>query len=257
MWTRALLKTNAKQVLSRTLQTTLLVTLVTTVLSGTASSTTTATTTVENAQNIYQQISPDMLAIVLALAGGASLLGILYNVFVYTPIVVGSKRYYMEARMGKAPFSTLFSIFRRGDYGHVVFVGFMTRLKIVLYTLLLIVPGIIKSYAFTLVPYLMAENPQLTHKRAQQISQQVMVGEKFNYFVLEISFIGWSMVIAMITSLLAVVFWPLAFLASMLMSVVLAAYMEATKAEFYAAMREKAFVMNYTDSTELGNFVAY
>ena len=255
MWTRALLKSNAKQVLSRTLQTTLLVTLVITVLSGTAG--TSATTTVENAENIYQQISPDMIGFLLAMAGGATLLGVLYNVFIYNPVLVGSKRYYMEARMGNAPFSTLFSIFRRGDYGHVVFVCFMTRLKVFLYTLLLIVPGIIKSYAFVLVPYLMAENPQLSHIRAQQISQKVMVNEKFNYFVLEISFIGWSIVIAAVTSVVAVIFWPLSILVSMLLSVVLSAYIETTKAEFYAAMREKAFVMNYTDSTELGNFVAY
>ena len=255
MWTRALLKSNAKQVLSRTLQTTLLVTLVATILSGTAG--TSVTTTAENAENIYQQLSPDMLGLVLAMAGGVTLLGVLYNVFIYTPIVVGSKRYYMEARLGNAPFSTLFSIFRRGDYGHVVFVGFMTQLKIFLYTLLLIVPGIIKSYAFALVPYLMAENPQLTHTRAQQISQQVMVNEKFNYFVLELSFIGWSIIIAAITSVVGAIFWPLAFLVSVLLSIVLTAYMEATKAEFYAAMREKAFVMNFTDSTELGNFVAY
>ena len=62
-----------------------------------------------------------------------------------------------------------------------------------LWTLLLIVPGIIKSISYSQMFYLMAENPKMTAGEAQAKSMKIMEGHKWDYFVLQLSFIPWRL----------------------------------------------------------------
>ncbi len=48
---------------------------------------------------------------------------------------------------------------------------------------MLIIPGIVKSYEYKMIPYILAENPQISRKRAFEISKNMMDGEKWNAFV--------------------------------------------------------------------------
>ena len=107
----------------------------------------------------------------------------------HQPLTVGRNRYFMESRQSATPFSTVTSIFRT-PYLNVVKVMLLTSLKIAL-GFLLIIPGIYWSYCYMQVGYLMAENPYLTTCRAMELSKQMMDGEKWNTFVLQLSFIGW------------------------------------------------------------------
>lgn len=66
-----------------------------------------------------------------------------------------------------------------------------------LWSLLLIVPGIIASYRYRLAPYLMAENPNLGIREAVNMSKELMDGHKWRLFCLELSFIGWGILSAM------------------------------------------------------------
>lgn len=70
---------------------------------------------------------------------------------------------------------------------------FTTSLFIWLWSLLLIVPGIIKSYKWAMVPYIVAENPQLPDKEIRSISERMMEGYKMELFKLQLSFIGWML----------------------------------------------------------------
>lgn len=167
-------------------------------------------------------------------------IGMVYRAFVSAPLASGLCRYMMESRQGKAPVGTLFGIFRR-PYLNVVKVLFLTNLKILLGSII-IIPGIYWAYAYRLVPYLMAENPYLTTGRAMELSSQMMQGEKFHSFLLELSFIGWEL-LCLLTLGLGQIF--------------LVAYYEATFAELYAAMRAKALSYGYTDESELGGFVRH
>ena len=54
-----------------------------------------------------------------------------------------------------------------------------------------IVPGIVKYYEYLMVPYILAENPNMNQKEVFQISKRMMMGQKWNTFVLDCSFIGW------------------------------------------------------------------
>ena len=251
MWTRELLKRNAKQVLSRTFTISFLVSLAFSALSQeyTVSYTTTYSFTGADV--------PDSILSTFILGGTlGSILSALFAAFFVNPLIVGQHRYFMEARLGNAPFSSLFGAFHKGEYKNIVAAQFFTNLEIALYTLLLIIPGIIKSYEYALVPYLLAENPNLPASRVKELSREIMQGEKFPLFVLQLSFFGWMLLIALLPFFLSGI-WLLAWLLSIVLNAVLGAYMSSTMAEFYAAMREKAFSRMYSNPSELGGFITY
>lgn len=118
----------------------------------------------------------------------------------------------------------------------------LTNLKVFLGFLLLIVPGIYWDYCYTLVPYLLAENPYMSATRAMELSNQMMDGEKWNYFVLQLSFLGWMILCAFTFGIGGFFLEP---------------YIQATYAEFYAAMRSKALAAGMTTTDELGGFVRH
>ena len=63
-----------------------------------------------------------------------------------------------------------------------------------LWTLLLVIPGIIKAFAYALVPYILADKPELSANEAINLSMKMMKGHKFDLFYLQLSFIGWAFV---------------------------------------------------------------
>ena len=89
----------------------------------------------------------------------------------------------------------LFSQFER--FGDGFCLNFLQGLFIFLWSLLLIVPGIIKSYAYAMAPYIMAENPNLTAREVLRVSEDLMDGHKAELFFLELSFIGWGLLSAL------------------------------------------------------------
>lgn len=258
MWTRSLLKTNAKLVLRQNYWTAFLVCIVSFLLSFDANglrlnfnfnyST--------RAEYYNYQFSPfrafgvfdsfpfaDSLAGFLAAFGGVIFfLCLLLQIFVANPIAVGRNRYFMESRVGNAPFSSLFSVFGSPGYWNIVKVMFLKNLYIFLWTLLLVFPGIYKSYQYSMVDYLLAENPYLPAGRAFELSRMMTDGEKFNIFVLQLSFFGWFLLGAMLFYIGTLFVHP---------------YCYATYAELYAAMRAKAFSYGISDEEELSGFLQY
>lgn len=238
MWTRALLKQNAKNSLQGRYGRCILVCLVAGFLTGTGggSASQTASQTVRDMpyNPYWEQLLPLLLiAILIALA-----LGLAFAIFVSGPVSVGRCRYFMENRSGLTPWSTLWSVFR-GPYLNVVKVQFLVGLKIAL-GMLLIIPGIYWSLCYCQVPYLLAENPYLSTGRAMELSRQMMEGEKLATFVLELSFLGWYL-LCLLTLGIGFIF--------------LAPYERATFAELYAALRAKALALHLSDTQELGGFV--
>ena len=244
MWTRGLLKQNAKDALRGKYWGCFLVTLVTGILTGgTGGSGGRAATSAVNGGSSFGthgSVSPEVVitAVGIVLVGLA--VGIAWSCFVAGPLGVGMNRFFMENRQSKTPFSTLWSVFGPG-YLNIVKVNFLVNLKIAL-GFLLIIPGIYWGFCYALVPYLLAENPYMTTSRAMELSKELMEGEKWNYFVLGLSFIGWLMLGALCLGIGTLFVMP---------------YIEATFAEFYAAMRSKAFAAGVSDEQELGGFVRH
>lgn len=185
---------------------------------------------------ILRQIGPIIL--IAALIG--IVIGVCLNAFLVMPLSVGRDRFMMENRQGNAPFATLFSAFK-APYMNVVKVNFLVNLKIALGSLI-IIPGIYWSFKYMMVTYLLAENPYMTTDRAMELSGQMMDGEKWNAFVLSLSFLGWIL-LGTLTFGIGLFF--------------LEPYCQATYAELYAALRSKAFAAGYTSEAELGGFMRY
>ncbi len=83
-----------------------------------------------------------------------------------------------------------FNVFNR--YGRVLGTSLLRFLYILLWTLLLIIPGIVKSYAYAMTPYVMNDHPELGADECIHESRMMMQGYKWKLFCLDLSFIGWA-----------------------------------------------------------------
>ena len=88
-------------------------------------------------------------------------------------------------------FGDLFSQFHR--LWTCICMNLVMGFFIILWSLLLIIPGIIAAYRYAMVPYLMAEFPDLGVMDAMRESKRLMKGNKWRLFCLELSFLGWGL----------------------------------------------------------------
>ena len=84
---------------------------------------------------------------------------------------------------------SLFSYFKH--WRVCVLSNLLRKIYAFLWSLLLVVPGIIARYSYAMVPYIIAENPETTASEALKRSKLLMSGNRWKLFCLEISFIGW------------------------------------------------------------------
>ena len=163
-----------------------------------------------------------------------------YSVFVVTPLTVGYHRYFVMARgFDNINFGVLFSNFRAGRYMSSVRLGWAKTWRLTLWSLLLIIPGIIKSYEYCMAEYIIAENPDIDAKRALQLSKAMTNGEKWHIFCMQLSFIGWYLLGCLCCGVGVFFVEP---------------YYQATMAELYTVLRSKAFANGDTKASELIGF---
>lgn len=113
----------------------------------------------------------------------------LYRVFVAKPLKVCQARIFMESRIYyKTPFKRFLDIIKRGNYFNIVKTIFLTDIYQLLWDFT-IVGGIIKRYSYRLVPMIMAENQTIKPKEAIKLSRNMMEGNKFQLFKLDLSFL--------------------------------------------------------------------
>lgn len=114
-------------------------------------------------------------------------------------------------------------------YSNLFVVGVLyTVIIAVLSVLTLGIAGVIFSYAYRMVPYLMYDYPELTPREALRISREMMRGYKWDLFVLDITFIGWIL-LAILTLGIGLVF--------------VTPYMQTASALFYDDLRVKTIVV--------------
>ena len=85
----------------------------------------------------------------------------------------------------------LFRPFGNEYFVTTLLAGLLSGLLVALASLLLVVPGVILSYSYRLVPYLAAERQDLTATECLKESRRLMQGYKWRAFCLDLSFIGW------------------------------------------------------------------
>lgn len=89
----------------------------------------------------------------------------------------------------------LFSRFDRFGQGFAQ--KFLRGLYTILWSFLFIIPGIVKSYAYAMTPFIMAENPEMSASEAITASKELMDGHKGELFTLDLTFIGWGLLAAL------------------------------------------------------------
>ena len=162
--------------------------------------------------------------VVLIVAAIVLAIGIALDVLLLNPVQVGINRFMVKSLDDTARIAEVGYTFDH-NYKNGVKVMFFKDLYVVLWSLLFIVPGIYKAYQYRMVPYTLGENPDMTYQEVLQRSKDMMDGQKWDAFVLDLSFILWHM-LGGITCGLAVIFY-------------VAPYVNLTDAALYSRLSRK------------------
>lgn len=111
------------------------------------------------------------------------------------PLTVGLAAFFLAlSRTGTADIANMTFGIKSGErFTHTLLVGIFTMLFTFLWSLLFIIPGIVKGYAYALAPYLAVEREDLDARACLAESQRLMDGHKWQLFILDLSFIGWML----------------------------------------------------------------
>ena len=133
-----------------------------------------------------------------------SFLSSLVTVFVTMPLAVGYYGFTLRVYRGEA--ADVGGMFRNGFANYWRHVGGMLWMGLFtfLWTLLFIVPGIIKALAYFMTPYILAECPDVTATDALKLSMRMTAGHKGKVFVMGLSFIGWGILTALTFGILGI-----------------------------------------------------
>ncbi len=148
---------------------------------------------------------------------------VLLKIFLFNPLEVGCYSFFKKNISDNS--ATLGSALKEGfsNYVRVFLTLFLRDLFIALWSILLVIPGIIASYAYSMVPFILTDNPELSATEALKRSKQMMQGNKGRAFLLDLSFIGWYILSAITCGILGV-FWT-------------APYHNSTHAALYAELK--------------------
>jgi uncharacterized membrane protein len=113
------------------------------------------------------------------------------------PVMIGVNRYMLIViREDKEDSDVLISAFK-GNFIDYILTYLMMIVYVFLWTLLLIIPGIIKALSYSMTFFILADNPDLKPRDALEESERLMDGHKWRLFKLYLSFIGWFILSAL------------------------------------------------------------
>lgn len=147
-------------------------------------------------------------------------LALAFAIFVGNVLEVSGCLFFIRNQTENPKINVLLEPFKSEYYANIIVTQLIMKIKLVLWTLLFIVPGIVKMYEYRMIPYLLAEDPGLDHKKAFAISREMMYGHKWDLFVMDLSFIGWELLSAFTLGIAGLLF--------------VNPYVSASQAEVYA-----------------------
>lgn len=241
MWSRRELKTRAKEVLKTTYWISLLVSVIIAVAEGSSGGSSAGFGNVfNNNSSTDGLINSNELYYILVIFGIIILISILiaiaFRIFLGYPLEIGGRLFFIQGARENADLNYLGYGFAKGRYLNIVKTMFFRSLFTFFWTLLFIIPGIVKYYAYSMVPYILAENPQMDSDQAIKLSMNMTKGQKFNMWVLDLSFIGWYLLGTLLFLVGTIFVMP---------------YENATKAELYLVLRKNAIETGLVSAHEL------
>lgn len=147
-----------------------------------------------------------MLRTTLAAVGAAlsliCLVSACLRLLIFNPLEVGCRGFFTRNTEAPAELDEIKMGFH--PYGRTVGAMVLRDVFIFLWSLLFLIPGVIKHYSYRMVPYILADDPEIGAMDAITLSRQMMDGHKWNTFVLDLSFLGWDLLSALTLGLLGV-----------------------------------------------------
>ena len=134
-------------------------------------------------------LDKDVLGIGLAVM---SILSLAFSIFIANPLIVALRRYFIKARKKQSTkINVVLDIFKKESWIRVAITMFLKDVFTILW-FLTIIGGFIKMYEYAMIPYILGDNPKMKWKEAFKLSKQMMKGNKWKLFVLDLSFLGWE-----------------------------------------------------------------
>ena len=153
-----------------------------------------------------------------------AIIAILYIILLAEPLLVAERRYFIIAsEKENTKMGVMKEIFKRKNWSNVAVIMFFKSFYNFLWYLT-IIGGIIKTYEYRMIPYLLAENPDMNKKEAFARSKQMMKGNKWKTFILDLSFILWEILSTVTFGLLDILY--------------VNPYKIATSVELYKSLKE-------------------
>lgn len=231
MWNRELLKNRAKQTIKSGYWNAFLVSLLLSFAMGGANIFSTFS---DGMSSMVENGSTDATLSVLSMIAIFAFIGIVFsilvNIFAVSVLTVGKNNFYLRYVLFNDTNIENITFGFRNKYLNLVKSMFMMNLFIVLWSMLFVIPGYIKHYEYSMVPYILAENPDIDYNRAMEISKKTTYGHKWNMFVLDCSFLGWYL-LGILCCCIGVYF--------------IIPYYESTKTHLYLTLKENAIQNGY------------
>ena len=166
------------------------------------------------------------MLIVVAISAACNLvpgIGTIASIIIAPTLSIGLYLVFLDMTYGKDPeVSTLFNGFQYT--GKALWLTILVGVFTFLWALLCYIPGIVKSIAYSMSYYVLAENPNMTAREALNVSKRITNGHKMDLFVLSLSFIPWLLLV-MVTCGIAAIY--------------VAPYMQLTITNFYHEIKDQ------------------
>lgn len=208
-WTRAELKIRAKAAVKMYYWKMVLVALILSMIgggaSGVGSRSASDNSAGSGASSMFEGINMQVAMIAVIIVLVVVVIALALSVFVFNVLEVGCRGFFSRS-MTEDPELGLIADGFTQNYWNCVKTQFLKSLFIGLWSLLFVIPGVIKAYEYRMVPYLLAEHPEMSSGEIFARSKEMMQGNKWDTFVLDISFVGWVL-LSGITLGILYIFW--------------------------------------------------
>lgn len=194
-------------------------------------------------EEIAKTVMPLAFPIIIAAMGialFASMFGIAFQILVRNPLEVGGRKFFKVNHSENAKMDN-FVFGYKNNFGNVIKIMFLRDLFIFLWSLLFVIPGIIKAYEYRMIPYLLSDDPNMDTQTAFERSKQMMRGNKWKAFVLDLSFIGWHILSGLTFGILGIFY--------------VRPYVFQTEAELYFALKGNGDAPAMGETTEYSSYV--
>ena len=208
-WTRAELKIRAKAAVKMYYWKMVLVALILSMIgggaSGVGSRSASDNSAGSGASSMFEGINMQVAMIAVIIVLVVVVIALALSVFVFNVLEVGCRGFFSRS-MTEDPELGLIADGFTQNYWNCVKTQFLKSLFIGLWSLFFVIPGVIKAYEYRMVPYLLAEHPEMSSGEIFARSKEMMQGNKWDTFVLDISFVGWVL-LSGITLGILYIFW--------------------------------------------------